>query len=165
MEQTLCLRVNRGCRYPSVKASFTVASRLGDGGFWYLLMLVLAVSGERMALVAAQMAITSVVGTALYKQLKMRLVRERPYIAHAGIELGTAPLDRYSFPSGHTLHAVCFTFLAVAHVPELAPLLVPFTLLVGASRIVLGLHYPSDVIAGAVIGATLAGVSLAVWPA
>ena len=55
--------------------------------------------------------------------------------------------------------------LAVAHVPELAPLLVPFTLLVGASRVVLGLHYPSDVVAGAVIGATLAGASLAVWPA
>ena len=97
--------------------------------------------------------------------LKERLVRERPYIAHAGIELGLAPLDRYSFPSGHTLHAVCFTLLAVAHVPELAPLLVPFTLLVGASRIVLGLHYPSDVVAGAVIGAIVAGASLAVWPA
>jgi undecaprenyl-diphosphatase len=44
-------------------------------------------------------------------------------------------------------------------------LLVPFTLLVAASRVVLGLHYPSDVIAGAVIGAMVAGASLAVWPA
>jgi undecaprenyl-diphosphatase len=165
IEQSLCLRVNRGCRYPSVKALFSIVSRLGDGGIWYLLMLVLAVNGENTALVAGQMAVTSLIGTALYKLLKARLVRERPYIAHAGIELGTAPLDRYSFPSGHTLHAVCFTLLAVAHIPELASLLVPFTLLVGASRVVLGLHYPSDVIAGAVIGATLAWASLAVWPA
>ena len=165
IEQSLCLRVNRGCRYPSVKALFSVVSRLGDGGFWYLLMLVLAVNGENTAQVAGQMAVSSLVGTAIYKLLKERLVRERPYIAHAGIELGIAPLDRYSFPSGHTLHAVCFTLLALAHVPELAPLLVPFTLLVGASRIVLGLHYPSDVLAGAVIGAIVAGASLAVWPA
>jgi undecaprenyl-diphosphatase len=165
IEQSLCLRVNRGCQYRSVKAAFTVVSRLGDGGIWYLLMLMLAVSGERTALVAAQMAVTGVVGTALYRLLKARLARERPYIAHAGIELGTAPLDRYSFPSGHTLHAVCFTALAITHVPELTTLLVPFALLVGASRVVLGLHYPSDVIAGALIGATLAWASLAVWPA
>jgi undecaprenyl-diphosphatase len=165
IEQSLCLRVNRGCRYPWVKSLFSVVSRLGDGGIWYLLMLVLVVNGEGTAWVAAQMAATGLVGTAIYKRLKASLVRERPYIAHAGIELGVAPLDRYSFPSGHTLHAVCFTLLAVAHVPGLAPVLVPFTLLVAASRVVLGLHYPSDVIAGAVIGATVAGASLAVWPA
>lgn len=165
MEQSLCLRVNRGCNYPAVKRVFAVVSRLGDGGLWYLLMLILAVNGEGTALAAGQMAVTAVVGTACYKLLKKRLVRERPYIACAAIELGTAPLDRYSFPSGHTLHAVCFTILATAHMPELAVILVPFSMLVGASRVVLGLHYPSDVIAGALIGALLASASLSVWPA
>jgi undecaprenyl-diphosphatase len=165
IEQALCLRVNRGCHYPSVKLLFTVVSRLGDGGFWYLLMLMLAVNGASTAGVAGQMAVTGVVATALYKQLKSRFVRERPYITHAGIELGSAPLDRYSFPSGHTLHAVCFTTLATAHVPELMPILLPFTILVGASRVVLGLHYPTDVMAGGFIGALLAGASLSVWPA
>ena len=165
IEQSLCLRVNRGCHYPLVKLVFTIVSRLGDGGFWYLLMLMLAVNGAGTALVAGQMAVTGVVGTALYKLLKRRFVRERPYIAHPGIELGSAPLDRYSFPSGHTLHAVCFTILATAHVPELVPILLPFTMLVGASRVVLGLHYPTDVMAGGLIGALLASASLSAWPA
>jgi undecaprenyl-diphosphatase len=165
LEQSLCLRVNRGCHYPLVRRFFTVVSRLGDGGFWYLLMLAFAVSGEHGATVAAQMAITGLAGLVLYRQLKHRLVRERPYISHAAIKLGTVPLDRYSFPSGHTLHAVAFTLVATAHVPQLWFILGPFALLVAASRVVLGLHYPTDVAAGALIGAALAGACLGLSPA
>ena len=76
-----------------------------------------------------------------------------------------APLDEFSFPSGHTLHAVSFTLIALAYVPMLAPLLVPFTLLVALSRIVLGLHYPSDVLAATVIGSLLGAISLWLAPA
>jgi undecaprenyl-diphosphatase len=165
LEQSLCLRANRGCLYPAVRRFFTAVSRLGDGAFWYLLMLAFAVSGEPGAAVAAQMAVTGLAGMAIYRQLKHRLVRERPYISHAAIQLGTAPLDRYSFPSGHTLHAVAFTLVATAHVPQLWLILGPFALLVAASRVVLGLHYPTDVLAGALIGAALAGVCLSVAPA
>jgi len=164
LEHSLCLRVNRGCHYPAIRLFFSVISRLGDGAFWYMLMIALALSGQQGARVAAQMAATGIIGLALYKQLKRRLVRERPYISHVAIRLGTAPLDRYSFPSGHTLHAVAFTLIATVNVPTLWPILGPFALLVAASRVVLGLHYPTDVAAGAIIGATLATGSLALWP-
>jgi undecaprenyl-diphosphatase len=162
LEQSLCLRANRGCHYPTVRRLFTVVSRLGDGVFWYLLMLAFAVSGEDGATVAAQMAITGLAGLALYRRLKHRLVRERPYISHAAIQPGTAPLDRYSFPSGHTLHAAAFTLIATAHVAELWFILGPFALLVAASRVVLGLHYPTDVAAGALIGVALAATCLTI---
>ena len=140
-------------------------SRLGDGGVWYVLMLAFAASGERGGVIAAQMALTGLVALGLYKSLKQRFVRERPYLRHPGIELGAAPLDLYSFPSGHTLHAACFTIVATAHVPELVVLLGPFTVLVALSRVVLGLHYPTDVVAGALLGAGVASVSLAILPA
>lgn len=164
LEQSLCLRVNRGCRYASVRRFFGGVSRLGDGMFWYLLMLAMASSGVEGATAAAQMAVTGLAGLATYRQLKHRLVRERPYVAHPGILLGTAPLDRYSFPSGHTLHAVTFAVIATAHIPELAIVVAPFAVLVAASRVVLGLHYPSDVAAGALIGLVLALASLSLAP-
>ncbi len=113
---------------------------------------------------SVRMAVVGVVGVLLYKYLKSRLVRERPYISLAGIVPGTPALDRYSFPSGHTLHAVSFTVLATSSFPELAWLLVPFATLVAASRVVLGLHYPTDVAAGAIIGATLAILSMVIFP-
>ena len=79
----------------------------------------------------------------------------------AAIRRGADPLDNFSFPSGHTLHAASFSILAIAYFPSAAWLVLPFAALVAASRLVLGLHYPTDVLAGAAIGAALALGSLA----
>ena len=57
-----------------------------------------------------------------------------------------------------------FTTVALAWFPTLAVLLLPFTVLVALSRMVLGLHYPTDVICGAAIGFGLAHAALALWP-
>jgi undecaprenyl-diphosphatase len=164
-EHAWCLLLNRGCSVRLVRKLFSTVSRLGDGIFWYTLILLLpVVYGEAGLMPALRMALVGFIGLALYKSLKSRLVRERPYISLAGVVAGTKALDRYSFPSGHTLHAVSFTVLATTSFPMLSVLLVPFAVLVAASRVVLGLHYPSDVLAGAAIGASLAGISMLVMP-
>jgi undecaprenyl-diphosphatase len=160
IERGLCLALNRWARRPGVRGFFATVSRLGDGVFWYLLMLSLpllyGMEGLKTSLL---MAAAGVVGLLIYKVMKAYLVRERPFASHPGILCGTAPLDRYSFPSGHTLHAVLFTSLALASFPALWPLLLPFSVLVALSRVILGLHYPSDVVVGAVIGWGLAWVA------
>ncbi|MEQ1580853.1 MAG: phosphatase PAP2 family protein [Steroidobacteraceae bacterium] len=156
-ERRVCLLANAAARGRVVRGLFQAVSRLGDGVFWYALMAILPVAfGFDGLLTSAQMLAAGLVGLALYKVLKHSLVRERPFIGLLGIECAMPPLDRYSFPSGHTLHAVLFTCIAVAHFPVLAVILVPFALLVAASRVILGLHYPTDVAAGAALGSCLA---------
>jgi undecaprenyl-diphosphatase len=161
VEGNLCLRINRLSHKAWIRRFFSVISKLGDGGFWALMALAMyLLRGSQALPLIAQMAATGSVGIILYKLLKNRLVRERPYVNHHDILCGTAPLDKYSFPSGHTLHAVSFTILLWSFEPLLLMIAAPFAILVAASRVILGLHYPSDVIVGAAIGATLASTGL-----
>ena len=165
-ERRLCLAMNRWGARRALTRLFRLISRLGDGPFWYALILMLALfAGHRGVLAALQMAAVGLVAALLYRTLKRWTKRPRPFRAHAEITPYIAPLDEFSFPSGHTLHAVSFSLIALAWFPWLAPLLVPFTVLVAISRIVLGMHYPSDVLAATLIGGALAGASFLLVPA
>lgn len=160
-----CLRTNRWCARAGVLRYFAATSRLGDGVFWYALMLgLIAFGGSRGAQAAAHMAIIGLASLTLYKLLKRWTRRPRPFASDGRIKAWVAPLDEFSFPSGHTLHAVAFTLIALAYFPGLAWLLIPFSASVAASRVVLGLHYPSDVLAATLIGSALAGSSLWLVP-
>jgi undecaprenyl-diphosphatase len=156
LDVRLCMLANRIARRNPTLRFFRVVSRLGDGVFWYLLTAAMPLLlGQHGLTAAIHMLLAGGLGLLIYRQLKERLVRERPFVRLAGIQCFMPPLDRYSFPSGHTLHAVAFTFVGCSYVPWLAILLVPFASAVALSRVVLGLHYPSDVAAGAVIGLAL----------
>ncbi len=159
-----CLYLNTYCHNRIVKRIFSVISRLGDGAFWYGFALLLPVLfGAKGIVVGAMMTVSGLLCLVFYRHIKTRLVRERPFIKLRAIMQGCAPLDRYSFPSGHTMHAVCFTKIIVWHFPDLWVIVVPFTLLVALSRMILGLHYPSDVICGALLGAVVGATTLSLF--
>jgi undecaprenyl-diphosphatase len=165
-ERGLCLAMNRWGARRATTRFFSQVSRLGDGGVWYALIAVLALfGGMRGVCAAVHMTLVGLVAATLYRTLKRWTKRPRPFRTHADITAYVLPLDEFSFPSGHTLHAVSFSLIAIAWFPWLAPLLLTFTLLVAMSRVVLGLHYPSDVLAATVIGCALAGGSLCAIPA
>ncbi|KJS76550.1 MAG: phosphatase PAP2 family protein [Xanthomonadaceae bacterium] len=164
-ELYLCLLFNRGCRFSALRAFFAAVSRLGDGIAWYALMLALPlVHGLHGLAASAHMLAVGGGGMLIYRQIKRRTERPRPFRLSRAIKIGTPPLDKYSFPSGHTLHAVGFTVVAIQYLPLLVWLLVPFGLLVAASRLVLGLHYPTDVVFGALIGFGVALLSFMLLP-
>jgi undecaprenyl-diphosphatase len=145
-DEAWCLRLNRASGIRWVRALLRAVSLLAEGV-------------DAVAPVLRMIAVGAL-GVLLYKWLKATTSRPRPYQVRAAIRRAADPLDRFSFPSGHTLHAVAFSILMTAHHPPLAWLVWPFTLLIASSRIVLGLHYPTDVLAGAAIGATLALAAL-----
>jgi len=162
-ELRFCRYLNRSSGSASTRQLFSAVSWLGDGWAWYALILSLPwLYGAEAWLPAAHMVVTGAVGVLAYKLIKTRAVRERPYITHSAIHCVSAPLDRYSFPSGHTLHAISFTLLMANYYPEWTAVLAGFALLVALSRVVLGLHYPTDVAAGALLGGTIGMASLAI---
>ncbi|MDP1636372.1 MAG: phosphatase PAP2 family protein [Gallionellaceae bacterium] len=157
----LCAFCNRQSRSITVRNLFRLASRLGDGVFWYMLMIVLLLEDGTAALPAVlHMIAVGLVGTLAYKFIKGKTLRPRPFNVYPAIKCVGKTLDQFSFPSGHTMHAVGFGIVAVAYYPVLFWLVWPFALLVALSRPILGLHYPSDVLAGAALGAAIAGISL-----
>jgi undecaprenyl-diphosphatase len=157
LEAPLCRAANQRGDNLETQRFFAVVSRLGDGLLWYLVMFLLpALHGAAGLRVSLQMLAVGIVSLLIYKTLKRATVRPRPCQAFVDIRRHAPMLDLYSFPSGHTMHAVGFTAVIFGHYPELGILIAPFALLVGSSRLVLGLHYPSDVIVGAVIGAAVA---------
>jgi undecaprenyl-diphosphatase len=163
LDRRLCRQVNQLGVWPHIRQPFCWISRLGDGLVWYSVMLVLPLMyGVTGLWLSLQLVLTGLLGTWVYLLLKKGTGRLRPCDAWQDIQARLPPLDRFSFPSGHTLHAVAFSALLVHAFPALMPLLLGFSLLVALSRLVLGLHYPTDVLAGALLGWGMAELSLAV---
>ena len=160
VDSHLCITFNRTSHNTLIRNFFKVISRLGDGVFWYSLMaFMLCLDQDRALLPVSHMASAGIIGTLIYKWLKVRTLRPRPFNVHQQILLRSIPLDQFSFPSGHTLHAVIFSMVAIHYYPMLATALIPFTILIGLSRPILGLHYPSDVLVGALIGILISTIS------
>ncbi|MBY5941355.1 MULTISPECIES: phosphatase PAP2 family protein [Halomonas] len=163
LEWQLCQRTAGLSIHRPWLSTLKISSKLGDWPIWVALILALpAIHGRDIGLrLMLEYTVTAVVAIAVYKLLKTRLCRERPFITFGGsIQCNEPARDRYSFPSGHTMHAVMFCTLVAVHSPALLPWLLPLAGLIAISRVGLGLHYYSDVLAGAALGYGMALASL-----
>lgn len=154
--------LHRGAARPQLVSLFSVFSRLGGPLTWVLVLLALPwLGGARGPALAWSALGLGAANLLLYWGLKRSTRRERPFRQCQDIRECVVADDLFSFPSGHALHACAYAALLSGAFPALAPWLWSFAALVALSRVVLGVHFPSDVLAGAAIGMTTG--SLAWW--
>jgi undecaprenyl-diphosphatase len=139
---------------------FNTVSRVGDGWIWFAVIACLPWAGGPTGPSASvRMIGVGIVNLLIYTIVKRWIARPRPFRTCPGIRECARSLDEFSFPSGHTLHSVACSLILTVYYPVLGLVVWPLTLLIAVSRVVLGLHYPSDVIVGALIGGITAAVS------
>jgi len=132
------------------------ATRGGDGWLWYGLSALVVVFGgsTRYAAVTAAWTACSA-GAIIFLILKKLTGRKRPNALEPHCWATLLPPDQFSFPSGHTITAFAFTIAVGSFYPHLLGALLFCALSVATSRIVLGMHFLSDVVVGAMVGAGL----------
>src|SRR5215470_11452980 len=159
-------RMNRWRAPRWIRYWMIAATRMGDGWLWYSLAGVLLAFGgtQRYAAVGAAGS-AALVGVGVFKILKRMSQRPRPCQIEPHCWSRILPPDKFSFPSGHTMTAfsIALVLSYFYHGVE-----VPVFFLAGSiavSRIVLGMHFLSDVLAGAILGIGLGCCSLTAFAA
>ncbi|MHB8765058.1 MAG: phosphatase PAP2 family protein [Deferrisomatales bacterium] len=152
--EAVLVRLFSGLRTcPWVTTCFWTASRLGDGPLWYAVGLACLLFGDaplRLGALAAAVAVG--LSAALFMRLKSRVARPRPYEVWADLPCLLPPPDQFSFPSGHTMTAFSVLGAFAVLAPASEAVFLPLALWIGASRVFLGVHYPTDVLVGALLG-------------
>jgi len=134
-----------------------LATRGGDGWLWYGLSALVIVFGGSTRYEAITAAWTACgAGAILFLILKKLTGRKRPNALEPHCWATLLPPDQFSFPSGHTITAFAVSVSLSMFYPDLAIGLGFCAVSVALSRILLGMHFLSDVLAGGAIGATLA---------
>jgi len=130
-----------------------IATRAGDGWLWIALALVLLLAGGAPRFDALGAAFASMIaGQLLFLVMKHLIGRERPCATEQHCWARLLPPDRFSFPSGHTITAFAVAVPIGLYYPSLLAGLIFCALSIASSRVLLGLHYLSDVLAGIAIG-------------
>jgi len=155
-DHALMLRIHHWEAPDWIRSLMILATRAGDGWLWYSLGLAILIFGDhdRVAAVFAGTAATSI-GLIIYTITKRTTRRFRPCLVEPNRWAAILPPDQYSFPSGHTIAAFAITLsVGQFYDPLFFPLLLT-AVLIATSRIMLGMHYLSDVIVGMVLGGAL----------
>jgi len=156
-DHTLMRRVNRWHPPRWIRVWMLCATRGGDGWLWYAMgLIVLLAGGDRRFPAVGAALLAAATGVAIFLRLKKATGRRRPCAIEPHCWARLLPPDQFSFPSGHTITAFAVSVALSRFYPDLATGLLFCALSVAASRVLLGMHFLSDVVAGAAIGTVVA---------
>jgi len=137
------------------------ATRMGDGWLWYSLgAILLTFGGARGYAAVGAAGCAAILGIFVFKALKRLSRRERPCQLQPHCWADILPPDQFSFPSGHTMTAFAIALVVSYFYPTLEWPLYFLAVSIALSRVVLGMHFLSDVLAGAVLGSALGLASI-----
>lgn len=149
-------RLNRWRAPRWIRFWMLAATRIGDGWLWYSLGIMLLLFGGTNRFFAVGAAgSAAIVGIFVFKVLKNISRRKRPCHLEPHCWANVLPPDQFSFPSGHTMTAFAIALAISYYYPGLEGPLYFLAASIAVSRIVLGMHFLSDVLAGAVLGSGL----------
>ena len=155
-DQRLMRKVNRWQPPRWIRLWMICATRGGDGWLWYAMgIIILLFGGADRFLAVGCAALAAGLGILAFLKLKRMTGRRRPCAIEPSCWARLLPPDQFSFPSGHTITAFAVTLPMMHFYPELNAGLLFCACSIAISRVLLGLHFLSDVLAGALIGALL----------
>lgn len=157
-------RVNKWPAPKWVRLWAIAATRAGDGWLWYLAGLaVLVWGGEDRLTAIASAGSAALVGVGVFMSVKKLSGRKRPCEIEPHCWATLLPPDQFSFPSGHTITAFAVAVGIGLFYAVLLPILLFCALSIAVSRVLLGMHFVSDVLVGALIGTGLAYASYSIF--
>ena len=146
-------RINKKLKNKYCDFFFYNYTNIAGPGFLVALSVFMLIFGKRwIGSAATEMVVALVISTGVAQILKRAISRSRPYWVSKNLNTYGIDLRDYSFPSGHTTAAFTVATTFSLYFPKLAPLFVVMALLVAVSRTYLAVHYPTDVLAGVIIG-------------
>jgi undecaprenyl-diphosphatase len=156
-DHKLMRKVNKWPAPRWIRLSAIAATRAGDGWLWYLAgLLVLLFGGDNRFTATASAGSAAIIGVGLFISLKKVSGRKRPCEIEPHCWAHLLPPDQFSFPSGHTITAFAVAVSLGVFYPVFMGLLLLCAFAIAASRILLGMHFLSDVVVGAMVGTGLA---------
>lgn len=138
-------------------------SKSGDGHVYLLIGLALwAFEPQHGAIFLYSALLAYSMELPLYVVLKKLFKRQRPCDLFANFHAHVTPSDKFSLPSGHTAAAFLMASQMAHFYPSISLIAYLWAGVIGLSRVLLGVHYPTDIFAGAVLGLTISFLSLTI---
>ncbi len=139
-----------------LRTTALVVNHLANGTLYPIIaVIVLAAFGWAMLPAVLIATATTILAHIIYPPIKVRCARARPFDTAPDMASLLKPLDRHSFPSGHTMTATAALVPLSVSAPMLTPIAVTIVAVIAWSRMAAGHHYPSDIVAGIVLGGAI----------
>lgn len=139
--------------------------RLGDGYLWiaFAIILFIHIGWQRFIPVAAEAGLATGIALGIYEAIKLTTKRPRPFCVLETIKPQVPPMDKYSFPSGHTMNNLAIASAVTVAVPYYGWVMMLFPLSWGLLRVYFGVHWFTDVICGFFFGILAFVLTHVIW--